>query len=220
MLQSTIFKFLKELKINNNKAWFDANRKTYEIIKTDFSGFVQQLIIAISKFDEPIGKLSPKDCLFRINRDIRFSKDKTPYKSNMGASISKAGKKINVAGYYIHCEPGKSMAAGGFYMPSGSDLLKIRQEIDYNFEEWKKIIHHKNFKKYFPKGVDGIEYLVRPPKGYDHENAAIEFLKMKSFIVTCPLSNSDLTDKTAIKKVAAIFNEMKPMIDFLNRSIE
>lgn len=220
MLQNSTFQFLKALNQNNNKNWFDDNRKKYELAKSDFSNAVQQLINAVTAFDESIGNLEPKKCLFRINRDIRFSKDKSPYKTNLGASISKGGKKISLAGYYFHCEPGKSMAAGGFYMPQPAELLKIRQEIDYNLADWEKIIHHKNFKIYFPKGVERIESLIRPPKGYDENNPAIEFLKMKSFIITKPFSDKELMDKNALKNITATFKTMKPMIDFLNKAVE
>ena len=191
MLQYSTLKFIKDLKKNNNKPWFDTNRKKYE---------------------------AAKDCIFRINRDIRFSKDKSPYKTNMGAYINPGGKKINTPGYYFHCEPGGSFAAGGLYVPEPAVLAKVRQEIDYSFDEWKKIINDKTFKKYFTK-VDGIEVLSRPPKGYTVDNPAIEFLKMKSYIVSRPLADTELTDKKLLKEVAKTFDAMKPMIDFLNKGM-
>jgi uncharacterized protein (TIGR02453 family) len=218
MLASTTLKFLKDLEKNNNKPWFELNRKSYETAKTNLQDMVAELIPAIAKFDEPIGNLAVKDCTFRINRDVRFSKNKSPYKTNMAAYFSRGGKKASVAGYYFHCEPGKSYAAGGFYSPMPPELAKIRQEIDYSFDDWKKIIQDKIFKKYFPGGIDGIELLVRPPKGYDENNPAIEYLKMKHFIVTKPLPDSALQSKTLVKELTKIFETMKPMIDFLNRA--
>ena len=220
MLQPSTIKFLKELKKNNNKPWFDTNRKKYEDAKADYAAFVEQLIQNISKFDEAIPEMKAKDCVFRINRDVRFSKDKSPYKSNMGASFSKGGKKINTAGYYFHCEPGQCFAGGGFYMPEAPQLAKIRQEIDYNFDEWKKIITNKSFVKKFPEGVNGIGILVRPPKGYDENNPAINFLKMKGFIVSRPVADDELTNKNLVKEVVKTFEAMKPLIDFLNRAVE
>ena len=220
MLQPSTINFLKELKKNNNKPWFDTNRKLYETAKADYISVVEVVIAATAKFDEPIGNLKAKDCIFRINRDVRFSKDKSPYKSNMGASITPGGKKVNAPGYYFHCEPGQSFAAGGLYMPEPADLGKIRQEIDYNFDEWKKIISNKKFIKYFIKGVDGIDTLSRPPKGYAEDNPAIEYLKMKSFIVSRPLNDTDLTDKNLVKEIAKTFEAMKPMIDFLNHAMQ
>ena len=220
MLQSTTIKFLQDLQRNNNKTWFEEHRRGYEAAKTDFQNLVAELIPAIASFDEPIGNLAVKDCTFRINRDVRFSKDKSPYKSNMAAYFSHGGKKASVAGYYFHCESGKSYAAGGFYSPLPSDLAKIRQEIDYNFDEWKKIISNKTFKKYFPAGVDGVELLVRPPKGYDETNPAIDYLKMKHFIVRKPFSDAEVQNKSLVKNVAKTFEIMKPMLDFLNRAVE
>ncbi|MDN3659264.1 DUF2461 domain-containing protein [Ferruginibacter paludis] len=220
MLQSATIRFLKDLQDNNNKPWFDAHRQVYENAKADLQKLVGQLIPAIAGFDEPIGTLQVKDCTFRINRDVRFSKNKSPYKNNMAAYFSRGGKKASVAGYYFHCEPGKSYAAGGFYSPMPTELAKIRQEIDYNFNEWKKIIDNKTFKKYFPNGVDGIESLQRPPKGYDETNPAIHYLKMKHFIVSKPFTDAELQSKTLVKDVAKVFETMKPMLDFLNLAVE
>jgi uncharacterized protein (TIGR02453 family) len=220
MLQSATIKFLKDLKKNNNKPWFDENRKPYEAAKTDFYALVDQVIAGTAKFDEPIGNLKAKDCTFRVNRDIRFSKDKTPYKSNMGASISRGGKKADEAGYYFHFEPGRSFAGGGFYMPEASVLAKIRQEIDYNFDEWKSIINNKTFKKYFPKGPEVSDTLSRPPKGYDENNPAIHYLKLKSFFVSTPFDDTTLSEKTLAKEIVKSFEAMKPLIDFLNKAVE
>ncbi|MBL0356368.1 MAG: DUF2461 domain-containing protein [Chitinophagaceae bacterium] len=219
MLQASTIKFIKELKKNNNKPWFDANRKLYENAKADFASLVDAIITATSKFDNAISNLKAKDCMFRINRDVRFSKDKSPYKSNMGAYMNPGGKKVNTPGYYFQCEPGQSFAAGGLYVPEPEALAKVRQEIDYNFDEWKAIISNKNFKKYFAK-VDGIEVLSRPPKGYEANNPAIEFLKMKSFIVSRQISDAELLDKKLVKEIARTFETMKPMTDFLNHAIQ
>ncbi|MBC7887885.1 MAG: DUF2461 domain-containing protein [Ferruginibacter sp.] len=219
MLSATAIQFLKDLQTNNNKAWFEQNRPVYEASKAALQDLVAELIPAIAKFDAPIGSLLVRDCTFRINRDVRFSKNKSPYKTNMAAYFSRGGKKASVAGYYFHFEPGKSYAAGGFYSPMPQELAKIRQEIDYGFDEWKKILHNKTFKKYFPEGVDGIELLVRPPKGYDENNPAIHYLKMKHFIVSKPFTDTGLQSKTLVKDVAKVFETMKPMIDFLNRAV-
>ena len=220
MLQPTSVKFLKDLENNNNKPWFEEHRTAYESTKADFETLVGKLIPAVAEFDEPLGTLQVKDCVFRINRDVRFSKNKTPYKNNMGADISLGGKKSSVAGYYFHFQPGNSFAGGGFYMPSPAELAKIRQELDYGFEEWKAILHNKNFVKYFPAGVSGMDTLVRPPKGYDENNPAINYLKMKSFFVTKPFTDEELQSKTLVNDIAKIFKIMKPLIDFLNRAVE
>jgi uncharacterized protein (TIGR02453 family) len=218
MLQQPTLKFLKELKKNNNKPWFDQNRKLYDIARADFITFTEKLILSVAKFDPPIGQLSAKDCIFRINKDVRFSKDKSPYKTNMGASFTNGGKKINAAGYYFHLEPGQSFLAGGFYMPEPEQLAQIRQEIDYNYEEWLSIINNKTFKKYFPEGVEGISSLSRPPKGYEADNPAIHYLKMKGFIVSQAIKDAELTQSAILKNTEAAFKAMKPLIDFLNRA--
>ena len=220
MLQAATLKFLKDLKKNNNKPWFEKNKSAYLDAKEDIEHFVELVIDGLGKIDPDIALLKPKDCLYRIYRDVRFSKDKTPYKTNMGASFNKGGKKVQSAGYYFHCEPGNNMVGGGLYMPMAPELGKARQEIDYNFSEWKKIVNHKGFKKLFPDGVEGIENLSRPPKGYDDQNPAIEFLKMKSYIVTHSPSDADLQSKSLLKDVLKTFQTMKDFIDFLNRSIE
>jgi uncharacterized protein (TIGR02453 family) len=220
MLQGATIKFLKDLKKNNNKPWFEKNKSVYLDAKEDIDQFTRQVIDGLGKIDADITPLTPRDCLFRIYRDVRFSKDKTPYKTNMGASFNKGGKKVPTAGYYFHCEPGDNMAGGGLWMPMSPELNKVRQEIDYNFEEWKKITGHRNFKKIFPSGVEGIDLLARPPKGYDAENPAIEFLKMKSFIVSRSFTDAELQSKSLLKEVLKTFESMKPFIAFINRSME
>lgn len=220
MLQPSSLKFLKELKKNNNKPWFEEHRSQYEFAKADFHAFLEGLIPAVGSFDAPISNLAVKDCIFRINRDVRFSKDKSPYKSNMAGYFNKGGKKSNGAGYYIHIEPGKSFAGGGIWMPQAPDLAKIRQEIDYNFMEWKKLINNVAFKKTFTRGVLSDDTLVRPPKGYDEMNKAIDYLKMKSFTVMKSFTDAEVQDKAFTKEVAKTFLIMKPMIDFLNTAIE
>ncbi len=220
MLQSTTLKFLKDLKKNNSKTWFDAHRKQYDVAKADFYSFVDTLVFEVSKFDNSISNLKAKDCTFRINRDVRFSKDKSPYKSNMGASISKGGKKINCAGYYFHCEPGQIFAGGGFYMPAAPELNKIRQEIDYSFKEWKSIVDSKSFKKIYANGLAEMYSLKRPPKGYDENNPAIYYLKMKCFVATASFTDIDLQQKNAAKEIAKTFAALKPLIDFVNRALE
>jgi uncharacterized protein (TIGR02453 family) len=221
MLKTSSLSFLRNLKKNNNKPWFEANRTAYENCKTDFHNYVTQMIESITGFDKPIGLLSAKDCTFRINRDVRFSKDKSPYKANMGASFNRGGKKIQGAGYYFHFEPrNKSFAAGGIYMPMPPDLAKIRQEIDYSFNNFKKIVSAPVFKKTFTKGVEGIEVLSRPPKGYDETNPAVAFLKMKSFLVTRPITDAELQSKNLLKEVTKTFQTMKDFISFLNQAIQ
>lgn len=217
MLQDATIKFLKELKKNNNRTWFEEHRKQYEYAKADFLKLVEQLIINIASFDKAIGNLEAKNCLFRINRDVRFSKNKDPYKSNLAAYFNKDGKKGIGAGYYLHIEPGKNFVAGGIWMPEPAVLAGLRQEIDYNFKEWKNILANKSFKKYFAGGIQG-DTLNRPPKGYDENNPAIEFIKKKTFIVSKPFTDAEVQGKFFVKDVVETCKAMKPMIDFINLS--
>lgn len=211
--------FLDKLRKNNNKEWFDANKKEYESVKKDWTGMVASLIKEIGKFDKPIAELEPKKCMFRINRDIRFSKDKSPYKTNMGASFSKGAKTLNFAGYYFHLEAGnKSFLAGGMYMPEPEHLKAVRQEIDYNLQEFEKILKNKDFVKYFNK-LDG-DKLQTVPKGYDKDNPAIEYLKHKSFLMVHNLTDKDLNSPDLLKNAVTVFKAMKPLNDFINRSLE
>ena len=221
MVQQSTVQFLKNLKKNNKKEWFDANRSKYEAAKKDVEELSANIIKTLSRVDESIAHLQPKDCMFRINRDVRFSKYKSPYKTNMGVYFSKGGKKGISAGYYFHLEPGSSFVAGGMWMPMAPELKKIRQEIDYNWDEFCKIITSKKFKTTYRDLDRSPEYaLSRSPKGYEDDNPAIEFLKLKSYIATAKISDSDLTSKNLVKNVVAHFELLKPLVDFLNRSVE
>jgi uncharacterized protein (TIGR02453 family) len=218
MIQKTTLQFLSALKKNNTKEWFDANRKQYELAKENIKELAESLIKSLGVHDEDIAQLLAKDCTFRINRDVRFSKNKDPYKSNMSCIFSKGGKKSEASGFYVHIEPGQAFVAAGYWAPEAKKLAAVRQEIDYNFEAWKKIISSKKFKNTFETGLSQEDILQRPPKGYDIENPAIEFLKLKSFIVRKKLTDEELLDKNFVKTITNIFTVVKPMLDFLNEA--
>ncbi len=221
MLQATTIKFLKDLSKNNNREWFEKNRKVYEAAKADYLELVGKILTELQKKDASLEGLEPKQCIFRINRDVRFSKDKSPYKLNMGASFSKGGKKSPSAGYYFQCQPGNSFIAGGLWMPMAPELKKVRQEIDYSHDEFDRIVTNKKFVAQFGELERPKEYVLsRPPKGYEDTNPAIEYLKLKSFIVSSDFADADLTSKDLVKKVVAACETMKPFIDFLNRGLE
>ena len=222
MLQASTIKFLKELKKNNNKPWFDKNRKVYETAKADFANFIQTVIVAHGKKDPSIKNLIAKDCLFRINRDVRFSKDKSPYKSNFGASINKSGRKAeHSAGYYFHLEPGGSFAGGGIWMPIPDELKKVRQEIDYNFADFKKTLGSAKFKNVYSDLSKSKEYMLsRVPKGYEPNNPAAEYLKLKSYVAMVNIKDADLSSKDLVKKTVAAFEALQPVIQFINKSLE
>jgi uncharacterized protein (TIGR02453 family) len=218
VLQIQTLNFLKQLKKNNNKAWFDEHKKEYEAAKQDFEGFASDLLSAFTPMVPGLATQKAKDCTYRIFRDVRFSKDKTPYKSHFGAFFSEGGRKWDGAGYYLHLEPGAMFAGGGLWMPEAPLLKRVRQEVDYDLKGFKDIIDSKAFKKLFPK-IDG-EALSRPPQGYEADNPAIEYLKKKSFTAGSPLKDVELTSKDAVKKVVSVFTTLQPFIGFLNRAQE
>lgn len=221
MLQTTTVKFLTAIAKNNNKAWMDANRAQYLAAKEDFENLVTQLIEKIVAFDADIKPLVAKSCVFRMNRDVRFSKDKSPYKTNMGASFAKGGKKSIYAGYYFHCQPGNSFVGGGLWMPMPGDLQKLRQEIDYNFHDFSKIINSKKFAAHY-EGLnrEGEYTLTRPPKGYDESNPAIAYIKLKSFVSMKPVSDAELNSKTLVKDLTAAFAALHLLVQFINQALD
>jgi uncharacterized protein (TIGR02453 family) len=221
MLETATLRFLSQLKNNNNRDWFEKHRADYEAAKIDFQNFIYLLIKDLGRTDPSIAGLNAKDCLFRINRDVRFSKDKSPYKTNMGASIKRGGKKSPFCGYYFHCEPGASFIGGGLWMPEPAAMKNLRQEIDYNYDEFKSIINNKKFKTVYGDIYKGAEVsLATAPKGYEKDHPAISYIRLKSFIAETKLSNDELTKSTLHKKTISAFQTLSPFIHFVNRAIE
>jgi uncharacterized protein (TIGR02453 family) len=215
-IKKSTLNFLTGVKCNNNREWFNANRPLYLDAKENFESFVQQIIDKIILFDPIMKGLEAKSCVFRINRDIRFSNDKSPYKSHFGAFIVRGGKQNGdkYAGYYFHIEPGKSIMAGGAYTPPSPWLSAIREKISERPEEYIKITSEKDFVKYFGS-VDG-EKLKTAPKGYPKDHPHIEILKLKSYLVV-----NEATDKLVLSNdfqnhVINVFKTMKPLNDYLN----
>lgn len=219
MLTNETLKFLKELSKNNNKEWFEKNRKRYENAQTEIKAFIAEWIKNYGKKDESIAHLDPKKCIFRINRDVRFSANKSPYKNNLGAYLTKGGKNTNLAGFYLHIEPNNCFFGAGNYMPMPDQLSKIRQEIDYNFSDFKKIVSSKKFKDNFGD-LSEENKLKRPPKGYDENNEAIEYLKLKGFTVFKKITDEEITAKDFVKTITDLSTAVKPFIDFLNAATE
>jgi uncharacterized protein (TIGR02453 family) len=221
MLEHQTLRYLTQLKKNNNKPWFDAHRAQYEAARIDFSNFIQMVIEALQKTDTTITGLTARDCLFRINRDIRFSKDKTPYKAHFGASIKRGGRKSGFAGYYFHLEPGHSFIGGGMWMPEAPALKNMRQEIDYNWEEFQSILQEKNFKKIYGDIYKGDDVsLSTTPKGYEKDNPAADYLRLKSFIAETKMADEELVKATLHKKTVAAFEALQPALNFINRTVE
>lgn len=222
MLQKSTLTFIRNLQKNNLKEWFDANRKSYDTAKADFIQLIDEVMKEHSKTDEDIAPFTAKESVFRINRDIRFSKDKTPYKNHFAAGFARGGKKSFYAGYYLHIEPdNNSFAGGGLWAPEADVLKKIRQEIDYNFAEFTGITQNKSFKKTYGSLYSDKEVVLsRVPKGYEEDNKAIGFIKMKSFIAMKPLKDEELTDKKVVSDITEALAALYPFITFLNAAIE
>lgn len=209
-----VISFLKDLAVNNQREWMQENKKRYEVAKAEFKGVVATLISGIADFDESVQGLEPKDCIFRINRDIRFSKDKSPYKTNFGAAMMEGGKKTGNPTYYIHIQPGKSFVAGGVYMPEAENLKKIRQEIDYNPQELRDIVKDEQFMKVF--GQMTGESLKTAPKGYPKDHPNIDLLRMKSFLVTHDLSDKEVLAKNFTSKITEMYHVMNPFNQYFS----
>jgi len=222
LITASTLSFLKSLKKNNNKPWFDANKSKYLEVRNNFEEFVALLLQKMALFDEDLKELEYKNCLFRINRDVRFSKDKTPYKINFSASFNKGGKKSIYAGYYLHLQPGgNSFIGGGLWRPEPEQLKKVRQEIDYCFPEFKKIIEVPAFKKnYGGLEKDQNQMLINIPKGLEKENLAADFLKMKSFVASKNIADVDLTNPKFMNQIVDSYKTLKPLLNFINRSFE
>lgn len=217
MIQASTLAFLKGLARNNNREWFEKNRSQYEAAKDDFLKLVDAVILSLGKKDPEVLSLKAKDTLFRINRDVRFSKDKSPYKSHFGAYICAKGRKSTYPGYYLHLEPGKNMVGGGAYMLMPEELNKVRQEIDYNGKSFLGIIKAKKFKDSF--GELKGEKLKNPPKGFDAENEMIEYLKHKNWYTMASLTDADLQDKVAVKKIVSLYEAMLPLNRFFQQAL-
>ncbi|CAN5206432.1 DUF2461 domain-containing protein [soil metagenome] len=215
---SYILSFLQKLAKHNDRVWFEKNKNTYLQSKDYFELFVSKFLEELILFNPEFAALNPKKLAFRIYRDVRFSKDKSPYKNNMGAGFSPNGKLVQEPGYYLHIQPGKSFIAGGMYMPDAPLLAKIRQEIDYNGDKLEKVLADKKFKKWF--GALETEYKLKTmPKGYAIDNPRIELLKNRSFIVSHDFTDAQVKDKKFLKQIVEAAKVMKPLNAFLKEAI-
>jgi len=218
MLKKETLKFIKDVAENNNREWFAEHKDIYEEAKQDVLNLVSAIIPELAKVDPLISaETDPKKNLMRIYRDVRFSKNKDPYKNNFGIWFSAKGKGGNEPGYYLHIQPGKSFIAGGYWMPEAAHLKLIRQEIDYNIDEFKEIIAAKDFKKYFTLGTSNA--LKNAPKGYDPADPNIEYLKLKSFEATATLTDQELFEPKLVNKLISSFGAIQPLVAFLRNAI-
>ncbi len=218
-MNSSVINFLTALKSNNNRDWFQENRDQYESARSQVVDFLDSVFIPqIVLFDGAIAGLSAKQCLFRIYRDVRFSKDKTPYKTYFGSYVAPGGRKSLFSGYYLHLEPDNCFIAGGAYCPKGVYLKNIRQEIYYNYDEFTSLIQSVDFKATFGEIVG--EKLKRPPVGFPKDFEGIEFLKLKDFTVFHRFEKELLDHAAFADQMISICKKMKPLNDFFNRAID
>ena len=221
MARNEALQFIEDLKNNNNKEWFHENKKRYEFFKKEYQNLIAEILQEMKPLDASLANLEVKNCTFRINRDIRFSKDKSPYKSNMGIWLSTNKNYKNSPGYYIHYEKGSSFIAGGLYCPEAEELKKVRKEIAFFYEDLEKISSNATFKKEFGTlDRDETNVLKKAPKDYDPNHPAIEFLKLKSFTATQKISDELFDDKDFAKKITQKLIALKPLNEFLNRALE
>ncbi|SNV50934.1 Uncharacterised protein [Chryseobacterium taklimakanense] len=206
--------FLKKLEKNNNREWFNENKTLYTAAQQNVLEYVTELLEEMSKFDETFAKLDPRKTLFRIYRDTRFSKDKSPYKTNFGASINSFGKKDGSAGYYLHISPGECFTAAGVYRCDPKKFKDLRKEISVNADEFKSIIQDRNFRNF----EFNNEKLSRVPQGFEKDNPMAEYLKMKHLVVSQNIKDEDLMNTESVKFVAENFRKMSKFVDFLNAS--
>jgi len=213
-----IIPFLNELKEHNHKSWFDENRDTYQEARVELLDFVEHLLKQLSPANPWVLALKPNTCLFRINRDVRFSKNKDPYKTHTGIFIAPGGRSSGNAGFYLHLEPSNSFIGGGVYGPEPQVLKAIRQEIYFNSTAFKHIVLDEGFQKTFGQLMD--ERLKRPPKGFPADFPDIEWLKYKHYVVSHVISNGNLDFDKLLDISVNVCKQMNPFVDFLNHAIQ
>ena len=214
MLTKPTIDFLEDLKENNNREWFTAQRKRYEQAKAEFEKTVEEILHGLAQFQENLVNTKTKDCIFRINRDVRFSKDKSPYKQWFAAAFGAGGRKSGKMDFYLHIQPNETFLGGGMWNPTPAQLSKLRQEIDYNAEELLRIIENENFKKAFP--VIWGESLQNAPKGYSNDHPHADLLKRKQLFFMHKYSNDEVLSADFAQKVVSDAKILKPYLDFLN----
>ncbi|MGQ7869033.1 DUF2461 domain-containing protein [Sunxiuqinia sp. sy24] len=210
--------FLNDLRENNNREWFNDNRKRYEEAKEQMLFFTELMIQEIHKFDESIPLIDPKDCLFRIFRDVRFSHDKSPYKTHMGSFIARGGRKSELAGYYIHIEPGNSFLGGGIWRPEASVLKAIRTDIYNHPDSLKEVINDVGFKKYYPS-IEG-EKLKTAPKGFPKDFEDIDLLRYKSYTFGLGLDDQTVLSDNFVNTAIDAFRELSKANRYLNHALD
>ncbi|GGH10652.1 DUF2461 domain-containing protein [Sphingobacterium alkalisoli] len=218
LIRSATFSFLRNLKKNNTREWFQEHKEDYDLANQNVKEFIEAMIQRLSEFDLQINTdIKAAKCMFRIYRDIRFSKDKTPYKSWLAAGISIDGRKLDGPEYYIHIESGNNFLAAGYWRPKKEHLDAIRQEIDYNAVEFVNALAAGGWK---PEDLSQEDKLVRPPAGYDANDPNIELLKLKSFILYKQFSDEEMQSADALDKVINTCKDIYPFKLFIHQAID
>lgn len=213
-----VLDFLTQLKLNNNREWFQANKKWYDDSKKEVENFVSGIISTISAIDPSLQTPPMKDCMFRIFRDVRFGADKSPYKTNFGAFIAHGGRKSSYPGYYFHFEPGESMLAGGVYQPQPDTLKLLRNEVYFHSSELKSILEKPSFIKHFNQLGD-FDKMKKAPKDFPADFPDIDLLKYRSYIVSQQIPDKIVVSDNYQKEVLEMVRELQPFMAFLNRAI-
>lgn len=213
-----IFQFLRDLSTHNNREWFNTHHAQYETARVEFEELLSMVIARLSVFDESIRGIIPKDCTYRIYRDIRFSEDKTPYKTHFGGYINSKGKKSDHCGYYIHIQPGNCLLGGGSYCPPPPLLKALRQAVYDNIEEYLSIVEDPAFRQYFP--VIGENFLRTAPKGFSKDFPYLKYIQCKEYTACCPVPDSFFLQPDFLEQTDAIFRQLKRFSDFVNYTID
>ncbi|MFB2119035.1 DUF2461 domain-containing protein [Parapedobacter sp. 2B3] len=217
-IHANTFGFLEAIKTNNDREWFQEHRVEYDRAWQNMKDFTAGLIQGLAQWDRYISADIPvSKCVFRIYRDTRFSKDKTPYKTWLGAGISTAGRKLNGPEYYIHIQPGNSFAAAGYWRPEKEHLAAIRQEIDYNGARLLDIVNESAFKEHCQ--LDTQDVLKRPPAGFSEDNPYIDWLKLKSFTAFESFTDADLQHADGLERVLQAYRRMYDFKLFLHEAL-
>lgn len=220
MITIATLDFLRALKENNNKVWFDQHKSDYTQANDNVLRLVQALLESLIPMEPKFASVNAKDCLFRIYRDVRFAKDKSPYKTNLGISLSTGKKEKPLAGYYIHLEPcDQSFLVGGIYEPNAFDLKKIRNEIDYQYPQWKAILDQPEFVNYFGGLRADKSALTRLPTGFAQDSPAAAYLKMKSYLASRSLLDVDLVSQSLVTLLLEGMVLLQPLLQFLNQPL-
>lgn len=217
-ISKDVFHFLSELKANNSREWFQENKYRHDEINNSVKDFIGNLIFELARIDPHIhADISAAKCMFRIYRDIRFSKDKTPYKTWYSAGISIDGRKLEGPEYYFHIEPAASFIAAGYWRPQKGHLALIRQEIDYNYRELEEALLKGGFSV---EELSHEDKLKRAPAGYTEDDPNIELLKLKSFILYQPLSDEEVLSSEALRIITERCKRMLPFKVFIHQALD